>query len=206
MKILLFFLSLNLASAAEFSGVDVPFWKAKPNIYKKMLEDRAIVVSVTHVKPQKNEKIYQLYLKTAGIINAPLGFCEKKIQEFEKLPSLSKYIKETKYNAQARELYFYGEAFSYIAKMWMKIDTIKTKDDFRFKFEVVRGHLPGMKGSIRLEELGPLKAEMSLVAEYSAQKLPLPGPLLDFGLEIVLKQVAQKIRNYLELEYKKEPL
>mgnify|MGYP001574685795 FL=1 len=193
-----------MAHAADLSSVDVPFWKAKPEIYKKMLEERAIVVSVTHVKPQKGEKTFRLFLKTAGIVNAPMGFCEKKIQEYDKLPSLSKYIKETKFDAEKKELYFYGDAYTYIAKMWMKIEPIRNDGKFKLGFEVVRGHLTGMKGKIQIEDSGRLKSEMSLFAEYDAQKLPLPPALLDFGLEIVLKQVAQKIRVYLESENKKE--
>ncbi len=139
-KILFFFLCLSFVTATD---VSLPFWRAKPEIYKKMLEDRAIAVSVTHLKSEKDKKTYQLFLKSAGIISAPLSFSEKKIQEFEKLPSLSKYIKETKYDAEKKELYFYGDAYSYIAKMWMKIDLIKTDENFRMKFEVVRGHLTG---------------------------------------------------------------
>ncbi len=61
-----------------------------------------------------------------------------------------------------------------------------------------------MKGSVFIEDIGKGKSEMSMVADYSAQKLPLPAPLLDFGLEIVLKQVAQKIRTYLEIEFQRE--
>lgn len=203
MKILFFLLSLGLSSALA----EVSFWKAKPELYKKMLEDRAILVSVTHKSPEKNasgEKNYRLFLKTAGITNAPLKFSEAKIQEYEKLPLLSNYIKETQFNAEKSELYFFGDAYSYIAKMWMKITPTKKSGEFNLGFEVVRGHLTGMKGSIRIEEVSPTRSEISLVAEYAAQKLPLPAPLLDFGLEIVLKQVAQKIRKYLETEVKKE--
>ncbi len=197
--ILLLSILLSVVNADE-----KPFWKTKPEVYRSIVDDREIVVSVTHKKPSKAGEPYSFTYKGAEIVAVPLAFCQKKMLQYEKLPEISSYIKETKYDPGKKELYFHGEAYGFHAKMWMKLETVIAENHFEMHFEVLRGNLVGMKGIVRSEDFKRQKTEMSLVGAQSAQKLGMPAILLDFGLEIVLQQVAKKIRNYLEAEFKKE--
>ncbi len=179
------------------------FWKSNPELMRKMIDDRYIVVSVTHSKPKEKGQKYSFSFKSAGIMNISKKFGEKSIQEYHKLPEIINYIKETKFDKGKSELYFYGEAYKYIVKMWLELKPKQVGDDFEIDWQVVRGHLTGMNGKIRLED-HERRTEISLTGTYEATSLPLPAILLDFGLEIVFQQVAKKIRNYLETGYKKE--
>lgn len=199
MSILLSFLPI-----LPFAAEEKPFWKSKPEVYRSLVDDHEIVVSVTHTKPSKKGEPYSFTYKGAQIVSAPLLFCQKKMLQYEKLPEISSYIRETRWDAGKKELYFHGEAYGFHAQMWLKIETVIAENSFEMHFEVLRGNLVGMKGLIRLEDFKRQKIEMSLAGKQSAQNLGMPAILLDFGLEIVLQQVAKKIRNYLEGEYKKE--
>lgn len=199
MSILLSYLPLG-----GFAVDETPFWKAKPEVYRGLVDDRDVVVSVTHKNPVEKGGNYNFTYKGAQIVNVPLAFCQKKMLQYEKLPEISTYIKETKFDAGKKELYFHGEAYGFHATMWLKIETVIAENSFEMHFEVVRGNLVGMKGIVRTEDFKRQKSEMSIIGSRTAQKLGMPAILLDFGLEIVLQQVAKKIRNYLEAEYKKE--
>ncbi len=203
LRIVCLILILLLNNQVSIANTIQPFWR-KPELIKKMAEDQAILVSVTHEKPNMQSKMFKLYLKGAGIINAPQNFNQKKIVEYEKLSGISTYIREVKYTPEKQELFVHGVAYSFIAKMVMKMTPIISDDDFKLGFEVIRGHFTGMKGVARLEDYERRKSLMSLEAYHEAEKVPLPAALLDFGLEIVLQQVAKKIRQHLESEFKKE--
>lgn len=196
---------LFLSFSFSFSA-DIPFWKSKPDVYQKIIEERAVIVSVTHKNPTEKDGNYNLSFKAAGLVGVPLEFYKKKMQEYEKLPQISQYIKESKFDSTKNELYFWGEAYGFHAKMWMQILTSTVGEEFFLNWSVVRGHLTGMKGLIKAEDYRRQKIELSLIGTYDAKKLGMPMILLNFGLEIVLQQVANKIRNYLEAEYKKEQL
>jgi hypothetical protein len=195
---------LLLSILLSFSGgEEKPFWKTKPAVYRSMVDERDVVVSVTHKNPEVKGGVYSFSYKGAQIVNVPLAFCQKKMLEYDKLPAISSYIKETKFDPAKKELYFHGEAYGFHATMWLKIETVISSEAFEMHFEVIRGNLVGMKGVVRSEDFRRQKVEMSLVGSRSAEKLGMPAILLDFGLEIVLQQVAKKIRNYLEAEFKK---
>jgi len=181
-----------------------PFWKAKPAVYRKIIEDRAIIVSVMHKTPSQKTADYKLSLKSAGLVDAPTEFSKRKMLKFEDLVKISKQIREVKYDTKTGILFFHGEAMSYHAIMWIKLDIIDNKEGFAINWKVIRGHLLGMSGAIVLEDYKRRKSEVSLIADYKAKKLPLPATLLDFGLEIVLQQVAKNIRTFLEAEYQRE--
>ncbi|OQW50885.1 MAG: hypothetical protein A4S09_11200 [Proteobacteria bacterium SG_bin7] len=201
---LLLSILLSCLSFEGFGAEDPPFWKTKSEIYRGLVDDRDIVVSVTHKKPKETGGDYNFNYKGAQIVNAPVSFCQKKMLQYENLPKISNYIKEAKFDPDKKELYFHGEAYGFHATMWMKIITVVSDKTFEMHFEVLRGNLVGMKGIVRIEDFKRQKTEMSLAGSRSAQKLGMPAILLDFGLEIVLQRVASTIRNYLEGEYKKE--
>ncbi len=199
LSILLSFLPLR-----AFGVDETLFWKTKPEIYRGLVDDRDVVVSVTHKNPKEKGGNYTFNYKGAQIVNVSRDFCQKKMLQYEKLPEISSYIKEAKFDPSKKELYFHGEAYGFHATMWMKIESVVSDKTFEMHFEVLRGNLVGMKGIVRIEDFKRQKTEMSLVGNRTAQKLGMPAILLDFGLEIVLQRVASTIRNYLEAEYKKE--
>src|SRR5690349_12045344 len=90
---------------------ETPFWKTKPEIYRGLVDDRDVVVSVTHKNPKEKGGEYSFTYKGAQIVNVPASFCQKKMLQYEKLPEISSYIKEAKFDPGKKELYFHGEAY-----------------------------------------------------------------------------------------------
>lgn len=200
-----------------------PFWRRKKRVYHRLREEREIIVSVTSKSSKKDSgtSVKQLFLKSAGLVQAPQSFSEREIQNYEKLVELSpKNFKKIEWNAQKSELFLHGIAMGWHARMWMKIWAHREKEKFFIDWHVIRGSFKGMKGVIQLEPPRPgrkvrqlknstsskdderRETEFSMTARYESEKLPLPAFLLSFGLEAVMKIVAKKMREHLEREFR----
>ena len=59
-----------------------------------------------------------------------------------------------------------------------------------------------MKGFIGFESASLGTTEMSLIASYQSKVLPLPKILMGLALEVVTQKVAEKLRAFVETEYK----
>lgn len=192
----------------------LPWWNRKEKVLKQMREDRAVVVSVVtkdiSVPPppvsKKGQQIRrQLKLSGAGFIEAPPEFSSNRIREFYRLKELSQYVKESTFNQRQKHLFLHVAAFDYHARMLMEIffhDQLKGRR--QILFHVVAGTLSGMKGVVEIKEIERSKSEFSMTALYDYDKLPIPQLFVEFGLEMVLKQMAEKIRSMVETLYRSQ--
>ncbi|MCB0413441.1 MAG: hypothetical protein KDD50_03850, partial [Bdellovibrionales bacterium] len=64
--------------------------------------------------------------------------------------------------------------------------------------EVEDGPLKGLSTLIRFEDYRRKYTVMSIQSFFKAEEFPFPRFFLTFGIEIVLKNIAIKLRSYLE--------
>lgn len=173
-----------------------PFWRRKPELQKKMREERAILVSV------KREDItggrVRFAMNGAGWVSRAKDFCFSTSQEYSRLRDVSDHFRTVNFDPNTNQLFLVTEALGYQARMILKM--VPVQEDWRseLQWEVVWGHFKGMKGVMGFESMGPQKTEISIQANYEAEELPLPKALVGFALEVVTQKVAEKMRNYLE--------
>lgn len=188
------------------------FWKTKKSA-KKRLQNREILVSVLSGEVKKNKEVLQtMTMKGVGRVRNVMAVTKKRMLEFEQLPKLAPdNIREVKPNKGLQQVYVHGVAMRWHAKMLMQLyqEEVKQKEEgkpdvFRLHWKVISGSFLGMTGYFELEEI-PLgkdgqrrEVEFSMTGFYQSEKLPLPAFLLRFGLETVMKVVAQRMRRYLE--------
>jgi len=77
--------------------------------------------------------------------------------------------------------------------------TVKTETEpvRRIRFAVDDGSFKGMTGDFGFEDYKG-KTLLTFHSEYKYKVLPMPAFFVEFALEIVLQQVAGKMRTFLE--------
>jgi uncharacterized membrane protein len=189
-------LSVVLLSLEVRAVDELPFWKKKPELQKKIREGREIIVSVRH-EDLANHQIH-FAMAGAGVVSRPKEFCFKLSQQYEKLKLVSDHFKTVIFDEKVNQLYLVTEALGYEARMTMKVSPIIGEPASELRWEVIEGAFKGMKGVIGFEKIDLAHTEMSLVSNYESDHLPLPKILMGFALEVITQKVAEKMRTFIE--------
>lgn len=189
---------LSLQKNAPKSAL--PFWQTKPDLQKKMAEQRSIIVAVQQ-EDLPNGKV-ALRMSGAGHIQRPKETCYLLAQDFPKLKEVSDHFRTVNWDPLSQRLFVITEAMGYQSRMLMKITPVSEDWRSELQFEVIWGHFTGMKGLIGFQKIGPRTTEVSFTANYEADELPIPKILMGFALEVVTQKVAEKMRTYIETHSK----
>jgi hypothetical protein len=193
----IYLLLFIFATAQAAAPAPKPFWRVKEKVLKKIVEDRAIIVSVNATK--KSDKLSVLTMEGGGRVKLPAARAFHESQKFENLKSVSDHVVESKYDAARKELHIHTQAFRYHADMYMAIDFVESAvEESKIKFKVVRGEFTGMTGQFSFEDFANNTTLLGFNATYEYEKLPMPEFFIEFGLEIVLQKVASAMRTFLE--------
>ena len=174
---------------------DKPFWKSKPDLMKRMLDDRFITVSVK--RDDEPGKII-FTMSGAGDVNRDKDACFKLSQDYPKLKEISDHFVTVTFEEKTQKLFIVTEAMGYQARMLMQLTPVIEDWRSEVQWEVIWGSFKGMKGIIGYERLGPRSTEISFQGRFEAPNLPIPKFLMGFALEVVTQKVAEKMRTYLE--------
>jgi hypothetical protein len=190
---------------------NIPFWKAKPKVYKKIREEREIIVSVKTIDDKSAVSPappHIMRLFGGGTIAVPKGFAFKQAKNFKNLEKMSEHIKTAQWNEKTQTLFMHSEAFNYHARMNMQVKFTESPEKDGIHFKIISGIFTGMEGRIEFAAL-PLTAgkgessEIALAAGYRYSKFPIPAFFLEFGLEVVMQKIAGRMRTFIEEEYKR---
>lgn len=177
-----------------------PFWRTKPGLMERMDRDRQVLTSVT--KSNAPNKEIRFDMKVAGIVRAPRGFAFKAAQAYPRLKEVAENFKTVHYKPEQNRLYLVMTALGYQERMILEMYPASGEGRDEIQFEVVWGNFKGMKGFIGFESTSLTKTEMSMIAVYQSKTLPLPKVLMGFALEVVTQKVAEKLRTFIESDYK----
>jgi hypothetical protein len=178
------------------------FWRVKPEIYRKITEERAVVVSVTRTDLKDEPGMIHFAMKGAGIVGAPKNFSFRTAQEYEKLKQISDHFRTVVFDPNSRRLFLIMEALGYQARMVLQITPVSEDWRSEIQWQVIWGAFKGMTGVIGFEHEGSDRCEISLISDYKSDHLPLPKVLMGFTLEVLTQKVAEKMRTFIETEYK----
>lgn len=184
--------------------VELPsaFWRGKPKIAER-LENREILVSVRTEAGQIDRDASRLIMSGVGRVKRNPVEVFEIARSFEKLPQVSEHFREVKFDAKTSRLFVISQALGYQARMLFQIHL--DKEAWRIRFHVIDGHFLGLRGEIEMASVFDARkkprsdlTEMSVLMAHEARELPVPKILIGFALEIVSKNVAQKMRRYIE--------
>lgn len=177
----------------------VPFWKAKPELYKKIKEDRLVVVSAKSESPDGVTK--KLILVTAGIAHAPVDHCHKVITDFGKYADYVPYVQESAFDKTTQNLFIKGALLGYAVTMTIHIKTAKTKEGYAIEWESISGQFQGMKGTILEEPTDPEHSEISMESSYEGKPPAVPSFILNWGLEFGGQRAISAMRTQIESQW-----
>ncbi len=186
---------LQLWVSEDAQKSDLPFWRQKEALLKKMREDRHIVVSVNKADLGK---LISYDVKGAGYVHASLKRAFEISQNFEKLPLVSSHFRKVFFDVKNQQLFLVVEALGYETRMILTIDKIEEKKRKEIQFEVVWGELKGLRGAIGFEALDEDHTEVSILSHYQAERFPLPKVFMGFAFEVLTQQIAERMRNFIE--------
>ena len=186
-------MSVNLCFAA---AVVQPFWKTKPEVYRKIVEERAVVVSA-----RSSPKIK---LNGGGIVKAPSDFAFVEIQKYEKLDEALDFIENVKWHKDRSEidLDINMLGLSTHLLVWVSPSAESEKPQF-LKFEIRKGWMKGLTGKLELAALEQNRTEVGFTAELDEEKNYVSRVFSSLTLEGIMKKTAESLRSYVEAEWRK---
>lgn len=180
-----------------------PFWR-KPKYFKRLENDRAILVAVRSEKMESSD-LQSLHMQGAGIVNRPPGVAYEILKDFSRWTEMSDYIKSSQYDSESRILKLHLLAFEYHAHLKMRVFFDEEQENLKaFRFLVLDGAFEGMKGIMEFKDNGRRKAEISMTVVDEFEKLPLPSFFIEFGLEVVFQKIAARMRSFVESNSERE--
>ncbi len=189
-------LTPKLSYTENAKATEKPYWKSKPDLLKRMSDERFITVSVNRQDLPDGRVIFTM--SGAGDVARGKDTCFATAQDYNKLKEISDHFKTVTFEPKTQKLFIVTEALGYQARMMMQLTPVQ--DDWRseVQWEVIWGSFKGMKGVIGFERLGPRATEVSFSGRFEAPELPIPKILMGFALEVITQKVAEKMRTYLE--------
>lgn len=179
-----------------------PFWKKKAKIYQKVLDERFVAVLVTNTEGESSHST--LRMEGAGHANVPARFAFDHLCKFDRLPKVSSYIRHATFHKDLGQLVIHSEAFGYKAFMRMQVEPVWEQGVGQLRVRIVEGVLNGLTALISLDPLPKERAEIALTAQYQYDKLPLPKLFIEFGFEVILQKVAERLRADAEQQWRIE--
>lgn len=179
-----------------------PFWKGKRDLLEKIESDREILVSVRteDVKLADSKPGIRFVFRGVGRVRRDRKSVVDLAMRFQDLKTISDHFKEVKWDPVTSRLFVIGTALGYQARMLMKIEKTMAvspqRDEIRFK--VIEGHFLGLEGAFVMETTGQAETELSIWCLQDSTELPMPRFLAGFALEVVAKNVANKMRTHFE--------
>lgn len=169
-----------------------PFWKAKPEVYHKILQERAVVVSA---QGSPNIK-----LTGAGAVEAPSDFAFKETQNYSKLDKNVDLISNAKWNPETSELDLDFHVLSIKNHLLVHIQPANEKS---LNFEIRDGWMKGLTGSLEFQAISTHRTEVGIEATMNESKSFFSRLFWSLTLEGVMKKTAESLRSYLETEWEK---
>jgi hypothetical protein len=79
----------------------------------------------------------------------------------------------------------------------------------RLEFDVLEGRLRGLELALSLTPINaasgrPAKCEVGLTGDYHYGELALPKIFVEFGMEVVLQKMAERLRHEVQSAYRAE--
>ncbi len=206
-----FVFTFALVAASEGpqgSTTQKEFWRVKPEVWSRIVEDRQVVVSALEIRENKPLEAGQsaqasgaskeISLKGAGLVSAPLDFVFVEAQKFQRLKEASSYF--TQVRVEKNKLRIEIEAFD--RRLNFDLDLkVNSQPDKTIEVVVVGGVFAGSSSVIRFESY---KSQKTLISNESIVRIrsrKWPTFITTLALEVIAQRVGQVLRSDLEKSY-----
>lgn len=197
---LYFLFSLLFLCTRSQAQEEMPFWQNNQKIFQQMLHNRKIVV---RAQVKRAAEKTMIKVTGAGIVNVPMAYATSEIIKFENLTKVSSSFEKVVHRPEIKEVYIFIKALGMQVRFIQsyKWNASRQKEP-QLDWIVTWGPLKGMVGHYRFRKISPRKTEVSIWTSLGEPQWPIPRFLLGFTLEVIAEKTAQKMRNFLESNYR----
>lgn len=181
-----------------------PFWKAKEKVYARV-QNGEVIVSVSSEFAAKQTPPNTLTVNGGGQVAAPRDFVFTGAQKYAELMRTSDYVQRVSYDARTHRLELELKMLGYSSRIQVELTARPEPEPQRIEFQIVAGPLAGFRGILSFSKISPAlaapKCEVGMWGEYKYDVFPIPKVFLEFGIEVVFKRLAERLRSHIEAEY-----
>ncbi len=171
-----------------------PYWR-KPEIYKKITDDKIIAVSSKFF-----EDCPAWSFRGAGIVRVSIEQVWKAVFEFDRLKKMADIFSEVDYDKSQKKLKLKIKLLAIEKELVLRFITEEhLKEDKKLKFVVEYGFLKTLEGELRLKIYNSQETEVGLFAKYPDKIERWPDWIFAFATEAVMSRVAGELRKMVEL-------
>ena len=169
----------------------------KPSIYKKILDDREVMVHArleqvgTGKEPAKNYAFY-----TAMVVRADVEQVRRILTDYPLYAKVVPYVDRADYSPRTRILKLSGGIWKFRLDSQLRFEE---RGGRWLRYEIVDGHLIGLSGDILFESLGEKGTAVYFGGSLAGTQWP-PSVVMERGAEIVFGLTGNRMRSYIEAQ------
>lgn len=194
----LYFLMIFSAENGLFAEDSLPFWKAKEKVYRRISEQREVIVTANTVANPLTPPKNRLVILGGGHVSLPIQRAFSEALKFDELPKITDYVTKAVYDKSQQFLNLDLAAFGHKASLGVRLKLQESEHKKQIQFVVETGVVKGLVGQVDFFALSPTKTEVGLNGHYNYEKFPIPKVFAEFGLEFIIQRMGLKIRQALE--------
>lgn len=170
-----------------------PFWKSKAKIYDRVQAGEVMVsVSARDVSPQKPK--WELNVNGGGHVRASCAVVFSEAQNYEETARLTGYVKNPKYDSTTGRMHITISAYTYAREVDLTVTA--NEGERRIEFRMLNGPMRDFWWALKMTDFKPQVCEIALTGGYKYDEFPIPRLFLEFGMEVVFKRMAERLRSH----------
>jgi hypothetical protein len=170
------------------------FWKNKPELIKKIKEERKIISSAT--KPKDF-----WWFKGVGDVNAPADFAFSVAQKYERLNEMKEIFQKVEFNKSTQILRLEQKFMGRIMISKFFIEPVVDKNQRYLFFRMMNGPFKNSTGIIEFSDVSSQVSQISAVSRVLGELKWVPDTLFGLAVEGVMHIVASSMRSIIEKEW-----
>jgi hypothetical protein len=184
--------------AARLGAAEAPFWKSKEKVYAR-IRSGEVIVSVKEDTPSGSK--HRLVMSGGGWVAAPLAFVRDYSSDYAKVAKACPFVTQAKWSAATKRLSVQISAFGHGAHLVLSVEKLKGEEGHGFT--IVEGPMHGLEMKISFVQADVKHTEAALSGSYDYERFPIPRLFLEFGMEVILRRTAWRLRHQVETEFRR---
>ncbi len=171
------------------------FWKNRPELQRKIQEDREVLVSAQQQTYKKKE---HWTLKSVGWVKSPAKKAFEYVQNFDRLKTKKDHFQRVEWDPSTKHL-----TLQFVSKFLpdtfvFRIEPVAREKDYQVSWKIIEGRYKDSEGFLQIQDLPKGGSEVALLGVYPESIPWYSAPVVKVGVEALLKHVALELRKDLE--------
>lgn len=171
------------------------FWKNRPELRKKIEDNREILVSAQQHTFKKKE---HWTLKSVGWVRSPAKKAFEYVQNYERLRAKKDHFQKVEWDPGKKSLTIQFASKVFPETLVFHIVSEESEKNYQLNWKVIEGHYKESEGFLRIQDNEKGGSEVALLGVYPDSIPWYSAAVMKIGIEALLKHVAFELRKDLE--------